>query len=173
VGSLVTNTGHSNGKCLKIAGTTSDANYSNDKYQFIVTKNNKYKISGWMKGDNLGSSAVARFRVDFYSASGEIHPWNKALLQSALDSYIQFSQDKNVPVYLGEFGAIAFSFENNRGGLNWVTDMLDILTTYNVNYNYHTYHENSFGIYQNSTGYPDPAYANTALINLFTSSQVP
>lgn len=172
-GSLVTNTGHSNGKCLKITGTTGDANFGNDKYKFIITRGHKYKISGWMKCDNLGSGATARFRVDFYSASGEVHTWGKDYLQSVLDSYIQFSEENNVPVYLGEFGTIIYSFRHNRGGVQWVSDMLEILRANNVNYNYHTYHEYSFGLYQNSTGYPDPNQANNALVNLFTSMQAP
>jgi endoglucanase len=172
-GSPVTDAGHSNNKCLEITGTTGDANYGNDTYKFMITQGHKYQISGWIKGDDVGSGATVRFRVDFYSATGDVHSWGKDYLHSLLDSYIHFSGDKNVPVYLGEFGSIIYSFQNNRGGLNWVTDMLDILRTNNVNYNYHTYHEYSFGLYQNSNGYPDPHTANDALIDLFTSIQAP
>jgi endoglucanase len=163
--------GASGGKCLSISGTTDDANLGNDN-KFIVTHNYQYRITGDIRGSNVGSGATVRYRADFYSCTGDIHSWNKAYMDALIDSYIQFGQANNVPLYLGEFGTIIFSFEDNRGGLAWVTDLLDILKTGNVNYNYHTYHETNFGLYTNGDWeLPDPDALNEPLANLFSSVQ--
>ena len=48
----------------------------------------------------------------------------------------------------GEWGAIRYSFDEDRGGLRWVTDMLDIMRARKLSFTYHTYHEDGFGIYR-------------------------
>jgi endoglucanase len=171
-GSLATGiSGASNNTCLKITGTTGDSNFGHS-LRFLITQNHQYKISGRLRGDNVAAGATVRFRVDFYNCTGEIFTWGKDYLQARIGSYIQWSADNGAPLYLGEFGTIVYSFQNNRGGLTWVGDMLDILKTGNVNYNYHDYHESSFGVYLNPDWeFPDPASANTPLIQLFEALQ--
>ena len=75
---------------------------------------------------------------------------------------------KNIPVYLGEFGAGVHCFENNKGGLQWVADMTDIIKGYNIHFTYHAYHEDSFGLYFGYGTLPDPNNANQPLIDLLT-----
>ncbi|ELP92840.1 hypothetical protein EIN_507210 [Entamoeba invadens IP1] len=55
-----------------------------------------------------------------------------------------------VPVFIGEFGANFRMFENNKGGENWVTDIIETFVKYKLSYNYHTYHEQCFGLYNTS-----------------------
>ncbi|MBN1797973.1 MAG: cellulase family glycosylhydrolase [Spirochaetales bacterium] len=171
-GSLATGvSGASGGACLKITGTTGDSNFGHS-LRFLITQNYRYKISGRVRGNNVAAGATVRFRVDFYNCTGDILTWGKDYLQARIGSYMQWSADKGAPLYLGEFGTIVYGFQNNRGGLVWVSDMLDILKTGNVNYNYHDYHETSFGIYLNPDWeLPDPESANTPLIQLFKTLQ--
>jgi endoglucanase len=161
--------GSSDGKSIKINGTTSDATCTSD-FTFTVTQGHKYRISGKTKGNSLASSAMARFRIDFYSHDGV---WNKSGLQTRLNKYYKWGSEKNSPVYLGEFGAIKFSFDSNRGGTTWVTDMLDILTTMKTGYNYHTYHEYNFGIFMNDQEQViDRNQKNNALADILTAKQL-
>jgi endoglucanase len=163
--------GASGKKSLRITGTTGDANYGCDSLQFPVTPGNKYKISGRIKGEKIAERATVRFRVDFYSCD-EVHAWDKEYLRALVGKYRAYSSAKNVPLYLGEFGAIVFAFQNDRGGITWLSDMLDILGEGNVNYNYHTYHETNFGLYMNESSIPpDPEIVNRAAIDLFTKKQ--
>jgi endoglucanase len=60
-------------------------------------------------------------------------------------------------------------FQNDKGGLTWVSDMLDLLDEHGVPFTYHAYHEDAFGIYRGSGKLPDPANANQPLIDLFTT----
>lgn len=46
--------------------------------------------------------------------------------------------------------------------------MIDILSENNIGFNYHTYHEESFGLYRNNALQP-PAKRNDALYNTFYS----
>lgn len=92
---------------------------------------------------------------------------NKAYLEHELAKYLAFGRKHNVPLYLGEFGIIQHGFKNEKGGLEWVADMLDILKKENIHFTYHVYHEDNFGLYYGYGKPVDPAQANHALIQLF------
>ncbi len=85
-------------------------------------------------------------RLDFAKAS-DIRTFNKESLDAAVKPYADFSEEHNVPVYLGEFGVISEGFKEDRNGTSWVSDMIDICRKYGIGFNYHTYHEGSFGLY--------------------------
>lgn len=89
---------------------------------------------------------------------------NKAYLQDQLNEYLAFGRKHNVPLYLGEFGVIKDSFLENKGGIDWTSDMLDILVEENIHFTYHVYHEDNFGIYYGYGTPVDPDRANNALI---------
>ncbi|MDE6132527.1 MAG: hypothetical protein K2G04_04015, partial [Oscillospiraceae bacterium] len=74
----------------------------------------------------------------------------------------------NVPVYLGEFGVIADGFKEDRNGVKWVSDVIDICRKYDIGFNYHSFHEEAFGFYANSAlDFPDNK--NEELEELFES----
>lgn len=64
-------------------------------------------------------------------------------------------------------GVINFGYENNRGGVQWTSDMIDILKDRNAHFTYHAYHEDAFGIYKGYGTPVDPTNANQDLIQLF------
>ncbi len=66
-----------------------------------------------------------------------------------------------------EFGAGNPCFQNGKGGLQFVNDVIDITKASGIHFTYHAYHESAFGLYLGDSGLPDPANANTSLINLF------
>ena len=141
---------------------------SNSKLTFPVKPNHQYKISGWIKTQN--STGEASLGLQFQESSDRARPFNRDYLEaSLLNDGIQFSLDNNVPLNIGEFGIATRTFEDGRGGLTWVNDMLDLMEKYQVNAQYFNYHGSAYGIYDNIYGYPDPEYANTALMQLFRS----
>ncbi|HNX59155.1 MAG TPA: hypothetical protein PKK43_08640, partial [Spirochaetota bacterium] len=164
--------GASDGKCLMIGGTTDDAVISCDSLKFIIDNKYTYRISGRVKGESIASGAVVRFRIDYLNCD-LTYSWNKAGLKRVIDQYVRFAAAKKVPVYLGEFGLYRETFVENRGGDRWLSDVLDVLTAGNVNYNYHTYHEWGFGIYTNDdTALPDPSMINRKAAEIFRLKQV-
>jgi endoglucanase len=159
--------GYLSNTSIKLSGSTSDANYAMDKYRFIPKQNYYYSISGWVKGDQVPNNALARFRIDF--ESGDAYYLNKEYLISLIEPYYQVSKSKGRALYLGEFGVINNGFNNGRGGVQWVSDMIDILQERNAHFTYHTYHEDAFGIYKGYGKPIDPNQSNVELIQLFTN----
>lgn len=157
--------GHNNDGCLKITRTTSDANI---RVTFVVpTVGHSYKATGYFKSEDITDETNARPRVDIWTADS-ISKFDKNYLESKMKTYVEFKEKYNVPLYCGEYGACYVAFEENRGGERWVGDMIDILSENNVGFNYHTYHEESFGLYRNNALKP-PAKRNNALYNTFYS----
>ncbi len=161
---------HQGSKSIFIKNTTKDANLSCWQMRFEVKQGYFYSISGWMKGVNIDVNAECKFRIDFdKSESGAvIHHRDKDYLEYELDLYSKFGKENNVPMYVGEFGLYHDCFRDDRGGLNWISDMLEFLNKKKIHFTYHSYHEQWFGIYTNwAEQLPDPAYENTPLVDLF------
>lgn len=86
--------------------------------------------------------------------------------------------DANVPVNVGEWGLSPFAFTPERGGLNYVRDVLALFEKYNLNSQYWVYSRfGNYFIYKNAfpDGYewPSPENANQPLIDLFTETLNP
>lgn len=158
--------GHSNTRSLFIDGASADCNLSNFIKLFIPKQNYSYQINGWMKGENVAANAACKLRIDFTTTSDPVLFRNKQSLESTLQKVIDFGNSKNVPLYMGEFGAGIHCFENNKGGLQWVADMLDIAKANHLHFTYHAYHEDSFGLYFGYGTLPDPTKVNQPLIDL-------
>ncbi len=165
-------TGYTDGTSLSIFGTKGDAKASFD-IPLRTEPGATYRLSGWMKGENIPEQAVCQLRLEFWSAQVPVHGWDKAFLAEVLDDYLAWGKRNHVPMYLGEFGAVRQAFEHDRGGLRWVNDMLDLLLERNVSFSYHDYHEAWMGIYFGDDTLPDPNNANTALIDLLKMRLVP
>lgn len=153
---------------FSFTGSTADANYNNSTlYGFIPTPGYSYSASGYLKGEEIPADAQVRFRIDAFEVEGGVKARNKAYLESVINEFLKFGKDNNVPMYCGEFGVISYTFQNEKGGINWVEDMLDIFEKHNTHFTYHSYHEDAFGIYYGYGGKVDPSNANEDLINLF------
>ena len=168
-GGISNTTGISNNTSFYINGATADCNYSNYNSLFLVKQGYSYQINGWMKGENVASNAQCKLRIDFLTTQTPIFKRNKSYLEYTLKKYADWGRNKNVPIYMGEFGAGSHCFENNKGGIDWVNDMLDIAKANDIMFTYHCYHEDGFGIYYGNGSLPNPSNANQPLINLFKS----
>jgi endoglucanase len=128
-----------------------------------------YRLSGWMRGEKVPAQATCQIRLDLFSSRAKVHESDRAFVEQEVDAYVAWGKREKVPLFLGEWGVIRFGFDDDRGGLRWVSDMLDIMRARKLSFTYHAYHEDGFGIYRGAGGLPDPARANTPLIELFTS----
>ncbi|MBO0933111.1 glycoside hydrolase family 5 protein [Fibrella aquatilis] len=155
------------GKGVVIAQTTDDANLGSSSLPFLIRQGYSYQVSGWMRGEAVPTAATVRLRVDFQTTQQPILARNKEYLRQALAFYADWGKKTNVPIYLGEYGAGAPCFRDGRGGAQWVTDMIDLNREFGFHTTYHDYHEDGFGWYFGYNALPDPANANTALIELF------
>jgi aryl-phospho-beta-D-glucosidase BglC (GH1 family) len=124
-------------------------------HQFAIWT--QFKEGGKYPDDNTAESTVNGLRMKR----------NKEFIQYEFNKYIEFSLKNNVPIFCGEFGVDYHCFENNKGGINWVNDVMDILIKNDIHFTYHAYHESWFGVFQNDIGLPDEKQAVNELIELF------
>ena len=68
---------------------------------------------------------------------------------------------------MSEFGTCNATFQDDKGGLNWVRDVLSIADSANLSYSYHAYHEDAYGLYFDGKNLPDPGHSNVVLIEIF------
>jgi endoglucanase len=155
---------------VSLSGTSGMYGLQNSKFTFGVKKGYSYQISGWMKGSNItGKSAALGFQFQLLKSGEVARGFDKSYLEYILLAQgLDFYRQKNVPTNIGEFGISFASFNNNKGGLTWVNDVLDLFKKYNVNAQYFNYHSATYGIYRNLIGFPDPNVANKPLVDLFT-----
>ena len=166
--------GHNDKVSLQITGTNKDTNCSYRNYRFSVKPGYSYQIKGYMKGVSV-TGINTRIRLDFEkSPSGKpVLVRDKSYLENALKPYLDWGKANNVPLYIGEFGLFHTCFENdsarvNRGGLTWVSDLMDLFKSYGVSFTYHDYHETGFGLYRSNPEKELPADPNQSLIDLIT-----
>lgn len=158
-GEYISSKGRKKGGSYRVSGTTDDASGSIGFFRPV--RNYSYQASGYFKVRSSNDEATIRPRVDIWKAES-ISFLNKEFLRKNISVYAEFSKKHNMPVYCGEFGTGTASFENDKGGERWVSDVIDIFTDYRISYNYHTYHEESFGLYMNSP-FEIPSDRNEAL----------
>lgn len=161
--------GHGDASSLYIDGTTGDANLSNSAWLFEPIQGNSYQISGWMKGENIAANSSSMLRLDFSTSNRPILRRNMDYLKAVMGEVVDWAKAKNVALYMGEFGAGTPCFENDKGGLNWVADMYDILKANDIHFTYHAYHEDAFGLYLGD-GLPDSNNVNQPLIDWFSNN---
>jgi endoglucanase len=172
-GAVAGHDGHGDGKSIVAAGTRGDANLGSDVLRFRTEPGATYRLSGWMRGVAVPPTATCQLRLDFFSSRVPVQASDKKFVAQELDAYVAWGKRHQVPLFLGEWGAIRFAFDDDRGGLRWVADMLDLLRARHLHFSYHSYHEDAFGIYRGYGTLPDPANANTPLIELFTKQLAP
>lgn len=161
-------TGRDGAGCWSATGSRSSAVIADSNGLIRVTAGNTYTVSGWMKGTKIPKDATARLRLDFLFSDGPVYSWNKEYLAAEIARYAAFGTKHDVPLYLGEFGCVQAAFD--QGGLEWVSDIIDICDEKGISYNYHTWHEQHFGIFTNYAHLKTTKdEANLPLIELFTT----
>jgi len=160
--------------CLSIAdtaGRNSIAGWSNDGHLFRVIPGNSYRISGYMRGEDVmvAKGGEIGFNLDLYARTkglpGEgFLGRGKAYIEYEIMKLLAFGLKNNVPMSVLELGLVRQAFEKGKGGRQWVLDVLDLLARHDVSFAYWEYHGEAMGIFPNAAVAPDPALANSELI---------
>ncbi len=169
--------GHLGDSCLAIVDAGAGMSLSSWWLSFAVRQGYSYQADGWMRGIDVTGDGC-QISLDLFAlGSGEERvPFDRLYLESTIHRrLVQFSIDNNVPINVGELGLVRYCFEQgiggdprNRGGLEWVVDMLDILERYDISYQYLGYHLSEFGLYTSIDEPPTPEAANQPLIDLLS-----
>lgn len=157
---------HDGRAALTVEGTTDEATATGAQLDFRVRPGHAYVLSGWMRGERLPPDAVVQIRLDVVDPGEPLRGWTKDFLRAEIDRYVAWGRTHDVPVFLGEFGAHRPCFENGRGGVTWVADMLELIEERHLSFTYHDYHSDSFGLYLGN-GRVNPNRKNAELVDLF------
>ncbi len=160
--------GHNKLGCLVLEGSEGDASLVGVAYAFAAKQGYSYQVIGWVKTEDVPPGGFAQIRLDFEEVDGQVLTRSKEMLAAKMDFLSAYPNAQNRPVWCGEFGLYKDCFQNEKGGLQWVEDVLDIFAEKGIHFTYHSYHEDAFGIYSGYGTLPDPSNANQALIDLFT-----
>ncbi|RDV08076.1 hypothetical protein DXK94_20865 [Arthrobacter sp. RT-1] len=160
-------TGHLDDGSLSISNATDPAaitGWSNDRHLFKVTPGNKYRIQGFMRGQDIAPSAGTAPRIglqlDVYAqspgaAGNGFLQRDKTYLAHEMAKHLKFGADNNVPMSVMEFGTVRQAFEmEGKGGQQWVSDMLSLLEENNLSFAYWEYHGAQMGLYLSGQGQP-------------------
>lgn len=164
-----------NKSALRISETSDYANVYNNSMRFIPKLGYYYSISGWAKPEMVSWNAHSLFRIDFEVSPSRSTPvtTDKTFLKKEIEKYEQWGTENNVPIFLGEFGVYKDCFKKKKGGLEWVSDILDICMNKDIHFTYHAYNEDAFGIYDGSGPQATLSEPNKELIDLFKSKLLP
>jgi len=94
--------------------------------------------------DSEGSDRV--YPSDIIAKHDGSWKMNKQFLEHAYTIPLDYIKGKNVPAYIGELGIHIGNFQENsqgvnKGGRQWLLDILDILNKHKLSFNYHPYYE--------------------------------
>lgn len=109
-------------------------------------------------------------KQEYVDRGGGQFPRTKQFLGAAIQQYVEFGERNEVPLLLGEFGAIEAAFQDGRGGAEWVRDMVDIARAKDLHFIYHTYHEDNFGVFLGYGTPVDPNRANQGLLSVISTA---
>jgi hypothetical protein len=161
--------GHGDSTALSVTGTTGPANLGADPLRFFAKQGSEYTLRALAKGQGLGQKARCLIRLEFYSSKVPVQARGKEYLKQEVEAYLAWGEQNQVPLFLGEFGTIRQSLLPGRGGLNWVSDMLDILTSHATHFTYHDYHETPFGLILGGDTLPNKYRLYLPLYELFVN----
>lgn len=163
--------GHEDDASLSVTGASpagAVAGWSSTGHLFEVVPGNRYRIRGYMRGEDVagadGEEPRIRWRLDVYArssgpGSNRFLKRDRTYLEARMDEHLQFGAEHHVPMSVLEFGAVRQTFEmEGKGGERWVADMLDLLEEHDLSFAYWEYRGPDMGIFRSGTGSPgEPA----------------
>ena len=75
--------------------------------------------------------------------------FDKEYLDFYLHKQIEFGKKHDVPMFVWGFGLMKTCFQNNKGGLAWLKDVIDLYNDNNLHWTLSSYHDPYFGINDN------------------------
>lgn len=160
--------GAGDGASLGIDGDTARVGFlgwSSDDHWFRITPGNRYRIAGSMKGRGVAygppgtggdEPGFIGFTLDVYGSPDDGTPGfvtrGPDQLAFLFHRLARFGLEHDVPVSVMEFGTIRATLDDpNKGGADWIADMLDLLDANDTSYALWNYHGAEMGLFRSVT----------------------
>jgi len=143
-------------RSIALTGVQKNATVNNVDFGFVINPAYQYAIEGWMKGEDIQSGTDCHFSLELYSLSeGEpVIYENRDYLEKEIEEWINLAIQADVPLNMGEFGVNWYGWQENRGAVQWYTDVFSIAMDKGLHFQSWAYHD-IFGIYLAWDQYPD------------------
>ncbi|MCP4656816.1 MAG: glycoside hydrolase family 5 protein, partial [bacterium] len=154
---------------LAISAVTETFALTNGSLTFPVRQGHRYGVRGFMRG--LGVTEASCSIVLEFGAlpeGEERTPVDRSFLEDDLLTWSEFGAVNNVPINVGEFGLMAWCYEDDRGAVRWLRDMTELMIENGLSFQLYDYHSVDYGLYSNLDGLPDPTAAHQGAIDLMT-----
>ncbi len=155
---------------LSIHGTRTLANLPANDWIFVKV-GDTFRVTSWVKGEALEARDLARVRLDFWGYKEPTAGFNRETLARLFSDYRAWGIAQGVPMLVSSFGTSRPTFEDDRGGLRWVGDMIDIMREQRLGWTYWGYRDPDFGIYTSERGERGPDTVNQPLVELLTEKR--
>ncbi len=160
----------SDGRSLVLTNAAQPAWIEFPRQAFEAAPGTQYQLSGWLRGAELPAGSDCRLVVEWfqYPAGEPLYRHNRAFLEERLQAGLRFSAENNVPINIGEFGVFASTFPEQRGGLVWTKELLELMIENKINFEHWSY-QGAWGFYADDWHYPDAASARQTLVDVFAA----
>ncbi|MBI4117696.1 MAG: cellulase family glycosylhydrolase [Parcubacteria group bacterium] len=155
--------GNNDGASLTIGKISLPGAWNNVFLRVPIRTGYAYQISGFMRGSNITESFNGcRMVLVFEKSAGDakVQKRDREYLETQLRSLAEFGKKENVPMSVSEYGATRDAFSQDRGGLVYMTDILDLFDAWGLHASYASYEK----LFFDDSGNQSP---NTALIEFF------
>ncbi len=133
---LETTEGVNDKYCISLENRSQQiANWTLDPRQFYIEPKPgcEYEMECWIKTANGNALWVG---ISWYQGK-EIKYDIKYLNELVSKNFVSFAKEQNVPIYISEFGSVAFAEMASRE--TWTKDILKVFGKHNINYSYWCY----------------------------------
>ncbi len=123
-------------------------------YEFYFFERDEYthQFAPW-RSDTQTARAYPdeQWLIHYRERSGlERHlPFDRAYLKFYLDRQLEFGRAQKAPMAIWAFGALKSCYAENRGGLQWLKDVLELFNEQGVHWTLWGYYDEDFGIHAN------------------------
>lgn len=140
---------------LLIEGSDSYAQILNNTNLVILNPGFEYSLKITCLLENSIGNNTSIY-ADFIPCSADFRYYNRDFLASSIKTFSNLSKSWKVPFYVGEYGLYIYCFAKNgtnpveacqKGGGQYVKDIISVFRENNLNFSYHCYHEPGFALY--------------------------
>lgn len=132
---------------LKISGSVNYAQITNESNRLYLQTGCSYSLRFTVCLESIYGTGT-NIRAEFTPCSSKSSYYDKDFLRRSIKPYSDLSVVKSVPFYVGEFGLNRNCFFVNgtnisaqKGGGQYVKDIISVFKEYDLAFSYHCYHE--------------------------------
>jgi hypothetical protein len=122
----------------------------NKNLRFVPKLGFYYSIGAHTLTNSVNFKGESYLRFEYErSASGKL-AGSRTLegTELQLQYYIDWANNKNVPLLIGEYGTSDYSFKRDRGGDRYLNDLKSLIDKYHMNACFNSFDSEYFGIYE-------------------------